>query len=276
MGSEISIRDRKGLLKGIWEGLKSIDTWLKENVFEPFINGFKKVFGIASPSKVMAEQGGFIVSGLLGGLVDNIGSVWKWVQGIPEKLTGFFKDLPNSFLQIGENIISGLWNGIKNTWDSLSSGLKEIGSGIVNTFKNVLDIHSPSRVMFELGDYTMQGFQDGLENLYKPILSSVKAFGQDLQIAPAPSLTDMHRSYQYTATSYAPLHESLECMQSTGYNQSNAETNALLRQQNELLRAILAKPNIENNDIFNAAKTVYKGEAMRRYGNSTVFDPIWG
>lgn len=198
----------EGLFKGILDVLKNVGTWIKEHIFQPFIDGFAKAFGIHSPSKVMAEQGKYIISGLLRGLVDNIASVWEWVKGIPDKLTGFFKDLPNSFLQIGGNIISGLWDGIKNTWDNLSSGLKDIGSGIVNTFKSVLDIHSPSRVMFELGDYTMQGFQDGLENLYKPILSSVETFGKDLQLAPAPSLTDVYGNYTYAAASYATQHSS--------------------------------------------------------------------
>ncbi|MCM1223008.1 MAG: hypothetical protein NC548_52010, partial [Lachnospiraceae bacterium] len=36
----------KGLLLGIWDGIKNIGTWIKENVFDPFIQGFKDCFGI--------------------------------------------------------------------------------------------------------------------------------------------------------------------------------------------------------------------------------------
>ena len=50
-------------------------------------------------------------------------------------------------------------------------------------------------------------------------------------------------------------------------NYDTSETNALLRKQNDLLVAILQKPNLGNDDIFNAA---------RRYGNSSAFDPVWG
>jgi hypothetical protein len=49
-----------------------------------------------------------------------------------------------------------------------------------------------------------------------------------------------------------------------------------LRQQNELLQAILQKPTLGNDDIFNAARTVYKGKATRKYGSSNAFDPVWG
>lgn len=50
----------------------------------------------------------------------------------------------------------------------------------------------------------------------------------------------------------------------------------LLREQNQLLRAILEKPTLRNDDVFNAAKSIYRREATRRYGDSAAFDPVWG
>lgn len=41
----------KGICKGIVEGVKSIGTWIYDNVFKPFIDGFKSAFGIHSPSR---------------------------------------------------------------------------------------------------------------------------------------------------------------------------------------------------------------------------------
>lgn len=120
----------------------------------------------------------------------------------------------------------------------------------------------------------MEGFQEGMQDWYNPILSSVKFFSHEVSLATALELSNLYdgRTVKLNTTSaYEPLkeYENLNKM-------SNAETNMLLRQQNELLRAILAKPGINNNDIFNAAKTVYKGEATRRYGDSSAFDPVWG
>ena len=65
----------KGILKGIKDGIKNIAKWIKDNIFKPFIDGFKKAFGIHSPSTVMAEQGTHIISGLLKGLKDKIKDV---------------------------------------------------------------------------------------------------------------------------------------------------------------------------------------------------------
>ena len=49
----------EGIFKGIVDGVKGIGTWIKQHIFDPFIDGFKNAFGIHSPSTVMAEQGGF-------------------------------------------------------------------------------------------------------------------------------------------------------------------------------------------------------------------------
>lgn len=84
----------KGVLEGIADGLKDIYNWIKENVFDPFINAFKSVFEIHSPSKVMEEQGGFIIQGLLDGISD------KW-----KDITSFFQQK---------------WNDLKSWWSSLT------------------------------------------------------------------------------------------------------------------------------------------------------------
>lgn len=54
-----------------------------------------------------------------------------------------------------------------------------------------------------------------------------------------------------------------------------SEEMALLRQQNELLREILAKPTLSNNDVFRATKSAYRQEASRlgAQGNPAL---VWG
>lgn len=91
----------QGLLDGIVEVLKNIGAWIKEHIFDPFINGFKNAFGIHSPSTVMAEMGRYIIEGLLNGLKDMWGSITSWIedkvnwiidkfQSVKDKVSGFF------------------------------------------------------------------------------------------------------------------------------------------------------------------------------------------
>lgn len=82
-----------GILKGIGDALYDIGVWIKEHIFQPFIDGFKKAFEIHSPSKVMEGMGKYIIDGLLGGLKDKWEDVVKWVTDkidwLVKKFSGF-------------------------------------------------------------------------------------------------------------------------------------------------------------------------------------------
>ena len=120
-----------GILKGIKDGIIGIGGWIKEHIFTPFIKGFKNAFGIHSPSTVMAEQGTYIVSGLLKGLKDNLQSLLSWV----EKLPGWIKDkLGNAkewLKEKGKNALEGLktgWESVKES--TIGQTASKIGSYI--------------------------------------------------------------------------------------------------------------------------------------------------
>ena len=87
----------EGLLNGIWEKLKDIGTWIKEHIFQPFIDGFKNAFGIHSPSTVMAEQGDYIMNGLLNGVTDKLQSVLDFFGDLKDKIVEKFDDVKDWF-----------------------------------------------------------------------------------------------------------------------------------------------------------------------------------
>lgn len=64
------------LVRGIWDGIISSLSWIKGKITSwvgNVLNFIKNLFGIASPSKVTAEYGRFLVMGLAEGIDDNIG-----------------------------------------------------------------------------------------------------------------------------------------------------------------------------------------------------------
>lgn len=161
-----------------------------------------------------------------------------------------FSDLPNTMKKIGMDSMEGFEIGISSMASKISSTAKKIADSVSDSIKKALNINSPSKVMFELGDYTMQGFQKGMENLYQPILSSVKDFSYDISAAPTPRPADMYGDYQYRSA-YVTQYGIAEYPQSN-YNQSNAETNALLR---EVLSELRKGHTIELNDGVIAGRT---------------------
>lgn len=68
----------KEIVKGIWEGITSMGSWLKESI-SGFAGGLvdsaKKALGINSPSKAFAEIGGYMAEGLDNGWMDEYNSV---------------------------------------------------------------------------------------------------------------------------------------------------------------------------------------------------------
>ena len=110
-----------GIFTGILDAIKGIGKWIQNNIFKPFIDGFKKAFDIHSPSKKMATIGGYIIDGLLSPFTN----IWNKIT----KLGGEFFKNPSKFFK--EKIV----DKIKAQWDKLSSILKKPFESIANTIK---------------------------------------------------------------------------------------------------------------------------------------------
>lgn len=63
------------LVKGLWQGIKDAAGWLKDKIsgwVDDVMSAIKGFFGIASPSKLTAEDGKYLAMGLGKGITDNI------------------------------------------------------------------------------------------------------------------------------------------------------------------------------------------------------------
>lgn len=97
-----------------------------------------------------------------------------------------FKGLPKQLEAIGNDVMKGFVTGLTKNTDYMDKEIKTFVKGMVDQFKNLLQIKSPSRVMMELGDYTGEGFVIGL----KDTLSSVKKTAESMAQAVATPLDD--------------------------------------------------------------------------------------
>ena len=133
----------QGLYNGIVDALKSVGQWIIDNIFTPFIDGFKAAFGIHSPSTVMADMGGYLMEGLINGIKDGWNSIKESVGTVAQSVIDKFKDIlgihsPSTVMdENGVYLIEGLQNGISGTindvYDIFSeSKWKEIGQGMLD------------------------------------------------------------------------------------------------------------------------------------------------
>lgn len=79
-------------------------------------------------------------------------------------LRWFGIDLPAKFTGFGSMILEGLKNGILSKVKAVKDALSSAVTGVIDKAKKILDIHSPSRVFAEIGDFTMQGMAVGMLN----------------------------------------------------------------------------------------------------------------
>ena len=149
-----------GIYYGIQDAITNVASWIVENVFNPFINGFKSAFGINSPSTVMAEQGGYIIAGLKKGITDAISSVTETAKKILSAIKSAFDNF--SLFDIGKNLIQGLIDGVNNMIETAKNAVANVGNAVIDKVKNVLGIHSPSTVFAEIAGYVVQGFVNGI------------------------------------------------------------------------------------------------------------------
>lgn len=149
-----------GIYYGIQDAITNVASWIVENVFNPFINGFKSAFGINSPSTVMAEQGRYIIAGLKKGITDAISSVTETAKKILSAIKSAFDNF--SLFDIGKNLIQGLINGVNNMIETAKNAVANVGNAVIDKVKNVLGIHSPSTVFYEIGGYIDQGLANGI------------------------------------------------------------------------------------------------------------------
>lgn len=264
----------EGYANGIADSNKAADATyqMAMDLLDSFDTGLDR----HSPSKEFAKRGRDSVAGYNLGIEENMGSTLDKMGKYAEKILNSFSIKIPLFRQIGANIIQGLLDGMSSLENDLYKKAEDIADSIAKTVQTALDIHSPSRVMFELGSYTMEGFMDGLESVYDPIEVSLKALGGRVEVAPLQGI-----SSSYTASDFAsqigkqnPIQIST---QSSG-GESEAllrQQNALLQRQNELLMKLLNKPTISNDDVFSAAKAGYRDEA-RRLGAQGNPELVWG
>lgn len=89
----------------------------------------------------------------------------KWISDKWHELENWFNGLGQRAEEWGKNLIQGFVNGI----ESLAGWIKDKVSGffdsnVVKTITGLLGIHSPSKLMHEFGQYTVQGFANGMNN----------------------------------------------------------------------------------------------------------------
>lgn len=98
-------------------------------------------------------------------VTEKVAAVSLAVEQFASDLIATFAALPGRMMEIGRQIIDGLWLGLQERWQGVKDSVSGFASGIVDSFRSTLGIHSPSTVMMEVGRNIMQGLLGGMESM---------------------------------------------------------------------------------------------------------------
>lgn len=143
----------KGLIPGIIQGIKdgwdSFINWLGD-LWNGIVESFKDFFGIHSPSTLMAEMGGYLMEGLLGGikgLAGNVKQAWDSMKQTAVQTWETVKqNIGSKWDQIKTNsktTFSTIASNIRTSWDSIKTNVKNAAdtakNNIVTAWKTAGD-----------------------------------------------------------------------------------------------------------------------------------------
>ncbi len=125
-------------------------------------------------------------------LMDVISKVKRWgidlvnkareaAQNMFNTIVDTIRGLPDKMMNIGRNIVEGLWNGIKNAKDWMKQKVGEFANGILDGMKSSLGIHSPSTKARDLvGKFIPQGVAVGVKANTDSALKAIDNMNDDI------------------------------------------------------------------------------------------------
>ena len=158
------------LLPVIENILSSIGTMMQEKgpeMIEKFVS-----YAIEKLPQII-ELGLKMVLSLVKGLANNLPKLVSSVLDMIATIVKTFVSSIPDIVSVGKQIVEGLWNGIKSMASWITSKVKSFFSGIVDSVKGVLGIHSPSRIFAGIGENMALGLSDGWDSEYNKIKRNI-------------------------------------------------------------------------------------------------------
>lgn len=141
---------------------------------------------VANMASNAVSAGSRFISGIAGFMSALPGNIASWLSGVISTVVGWVSQfasnaasaasqfasnlinglasIPGKVTSIGSNIIQGMVNGVTSAAGRLIDSVKGAVDDAINAAKNLLGIHSPSRVFRKIGQYTMRGAALGVDD----------------------------------------------------------------------------------------------------------------
>lgn len=139
-------------LKAKWDA--AIQAW--HDLFDPIIEWWNGIWDTVTTA-----------------VADGVNNVVEWVKGIPGKIKDAVVGAADWLYNAGRDVVIGFLNGLKNMFGEAVQSIKNFANDIVSSAKSILGISSPSVVFRAFGEFTMQGYDEGIQSLKKKVVGTM-------------------------------------------------------------------------------------------------------
>lgn len=109
--------------------------------------------------------------------------VGDFFKGVGSDIVDAFKSISDKMMNVGKNLVEGLWKGINNAKDWIIDKIGGFTDTVLSSIKSFFGIHSPSTETAEMGGYLAEGLAIGMEDGVKEnqnIFQKIFGFLKDL------------------------------------------------------------------------------------------------
>ena len=186
---------------------------------------------------------------------------WDKVKNFFGRALDWLRNLFSKFVEVGKNLVKGLWEGITGAAKAVGDGIRNLCTGLVNRVKSFFGIHSPSTVMAQLGEYMSLGFANGIADSGNAVDRSMNDVMRSA-LSAAQMSADMILSCFDEDADFSPtitpvvdlegVRNSANWMQSA-FADPDGTLNARFEQPTQLMRSFAKRREIQNGEPTAAA-----------------------
>ena len=148
--------------------IAQVISWAAQMLGQAISAGVQFLSGLAGQlSQVPGRVAEFLagtISAVVGWVAQFASNATSAASQFGSKLRSGLAAIPGTLGNIGSNIIQGLVNGVTGAAGKLIDAVKGAVGNAIEGAKNLLGIHSPSRVFRKIGQYVMQGAALGVDD----------------------------------------------------------------------------------------------------------------
>jgi phage-related protein len=199
--------------------VRGVFNWIKDAIISPIVAAYNRIAQI------------------VGGIKDAV------VGGIRSAIDGI-KNFVGDAINAGKNLIDGIVKGVAGAKDAVVNKVKEIASGALDAVKKFFGIKSPSRVMAQMGDFMMQGMQNGIERAGSAVVKAATTISGKISDGMQDSLSNVSQGARNVVGVYRGMYGQLNAMNMQSAGALAGSMTAIGNAANENPNGAIAQPPV--------------------------------